>query len=78
MTIRRFVLCISIDGVISGAAPINMADSQSPIALRLITDTTDDVDLNKKLKEWERFYNYGRPHGAFDGKTPYEALRSML
>jgi len=39
---------------------------------------TDDVDLNKKLKEWERFYNYGRPHGAFNGKTPYEALRSML
>jgi len=39
---------------------------------------TDDVDLNKKLAEWERFYNYDRPHGAFDGKTPYEALRSML
>lgn len=39
---------------------------------------TDDVDLNKKLKEWERFYNFGRPHGAFKGKTPYEALRSML
>ncbi|MBU0985348.1 MAG: IS481 family transposase, partial [candidate division Zixibacteria bacterium] len=28
--------------------------------------------------EWERFYNFGRPHGAFGGKTPYEALRSML
>ncbi len=39
---------------------------------------TDDVDLNQKLAEWERFYNYDRPHGAFDGKTPYEALRSML
>jgi len=39
---------------------------------------TDDVDLNKKLAEWERFYNFGRPHGAFDGKTPYEALRCML
>ena len=39
---------------------------------------TDDVDLNKKLAEWERFYNFGRPHGAFDGKTPYEALRAML
>ncbi len=39
---------------------------------------TDDVDLNKKLEEWERFYNFGRPHGAFKGKTPYEALRSML
>lgn len=39
---------------------------------------TDDVDLNKKLSEWENFYNYNRPHGAFNGKTPYEALRSML
>jgi len=28
---------------------------------------TDDVDLNEKLKEWERFYNYNRPHGAFNG-----------
>ncbi|UCH85819.1 MAG: transposase, partial [Candidatus Latescibacterota bacterium] len=39
---------------------------------------TDDVDLNKKLEEWENFYNYNRPHGAFNGKTPYEALRTML
>jgi transposase InsO family protein len=39
---------------------------------------TDDVDLNKKLGEWERFYNFDRPHGAFNGKTPYEALRSIL
>jgi hypothetical protein len=39
---------------------------------------TDDVDLNKKLAEWERFYNHDRPHGAFKGKTPYEALRCML
>jgi transposase InsO family protein len=39
---------------------------------------TDDVDLNKKLAQWEHFYNFDRPHGAFAGKTPYEALRSML
>jgi len=39
---------------------------------------TDDVDLNKKLAQWENFYNYSRPHGAFNGKTPYEALRTML
>ncbi|GAJ00703.1 unnamed protein product, partial [marine sediment metagenome] len=37
-----------------------------------------DVDLNKKLAEWERFYNLDRSHGAFKGKTPYEALRSCL
>jgi transposase InsO family protein len=39
---------------------------------------TDDVDLNQKLAEWENFYNYDRPHGAFSGKTPYEALRMLL
>lgn len=39
---------------------------------------TDDVDLNKKLEAWENFYNFNRPHGAFDGKTPYEALKSTL
>jgi transposase InsO family protein len=38
----------------------------------------DDVYLEMKLKEWERFYNYDRPHGAFNGKTPYEVLRSLL
>ena len=31
---------------------------------------TGDVDLNAKLNEWENFYNYHRPHGAFHGKTP--------
>jgi transposase InsO family protein len=39
---------------------------------------TDDVDLNKKLAEWEDFYNLHRPHGAHSGKTPYEALKIML
>ena len=39
---------------------------------------TDDVDLNKKLKNWEEFYNFNRPHGAFEGKTPYEKLNSIL
>lgn len=37
-----------------------------------------DVDLEAKLDEWERFYNFHRPHGAFNGKTPYEALREKL
>lgn len=37
-----------------------------------------DVDLEAKLDEWERFYNFARPHGAFNGRTPYEALRDKL
>ncbi|MCJ7580151.1 MAG: integrase [Candidatus Aminicenantes bacterium] len=36
------------------------------------------MDLNKKLAEWERFYNLDRPHGAFKGKTPCKALKWML
>ena len=39
---------------------------------------TDDVDLREKLAEWERFYNLSRPHGAFNGKAPYETLRERL
>ena len=43
-----------------------------------LLEYVDDVDLNKKLAEWERFYNLTRPHGAFGGRTPYEALRERL
>ena len=38
----------------------------------------DDQDLNKKLDQWEHFYNFSRPHGAHAGKTPYEVLREKL
>jgi transposase InsO family protein len=31
--------------------------------------------FNDKLREWEDFYNYHRPHGSLDGQTPYERLR---
>ena len=38
---------------------------------------TDDIHLfNEKLREWEDYYNYHRPHGALDGQTPYERLVS--
>jgi transposase InsO family protein len=38
----------------------------------------DDIDLENKLKTWERFYNLHRPHSAHDGKTPYEVLKEEL
>ena len=38
----------------------------------------DDVDLEKKLAVWERFYNFDRSHGAHGGKTPCEVLREKL
>jgi transposase InsO family protein len=39
---------------------------------------TDDVDLNAKLKAWENFYNYDRPHISLEGKTPDEVMKSLL
>jgi transposase InsO family protein len=36
----------------------------------------DDTELfNDRLKEWESFYNFSRPHGGLGGQTPYERLR---
>ena len=35
----------------------------------------EDIHLfNDKLREWENYYNYHRPHGGLDGQTPYERL----
>lgn len=40
---------------------------------------TDDIHLaNEKLREWENYYNYHRPHGALDGQTPYERLIAKM
>lgn len=40
---------------------------------------TDDIHLfNEKLREWEDYYNYHRPHGALDGHTPYERLLAKM
>jgi transposase InsO family protein len=43
-----------------------------------LLDYKDDVDLLKKLAEWEAFYNFHRPHSAHAGKTPYEMLKTKL
>ena len=39
---------------------------------------TDDVDLNKKLADWETYYNFHRPHGGLKRKAPYEVLRKNM
>jgi transposase InsO family protein len=40
---------------------------------------TDDIHLfNEKLREWEDYYNYHRPHGALSGQTPYERLIAKM
>ena len=36
---------------------------------------SDDIHLfNEKLRELGDYYNYHRPHGALQGRTPYERL----
>lgn len=35
-------------------------------------------EFNDRLQDWERFYNYERPHGGLNGQTPYERLRQRL
>ena len=36
----------------------------------------DDAKVfNDRLREWEDYYNYHRPHGGLNGQTPYERLR---
>ena len=37
-----------------------------------------DIDIRKKLRQWEIFYNCHRPNGALNGKIPYEVLREKL
>lgn len=37
----------------------------------LLLSYKGDFDLETKLAECESFYNFARPHGAFNGKTPY-------
>ena len=44
----------------------------------LLLNYKGDIDLKAKMAEWVRFYNLARPHGAHNGKTPYEALREKL
>lgn len=43
-----------------------------------LLEYTDDVDLKKKLNQWEDYYNFIRPHSAHLGKTPYEMLKQRM
>jgi transposase InsO family protein len=45
---------------------------------RLLEGTViDDAKIfNNKLREWEDYYNFHRPHGALGGQTPYERLQA--
>ncbi|MDQ1438604.1 MAG: hypothetical protein QOK43_2233 [Acidimicrobiaceae bacterium] len=41
----------------------------------LVSDDSEIGLFNEKLKDWEDFYNFHRPHGGLDGQTPSERLR---
>ncbi|HEY4244830.1 MAG TPA: IS481 family transposase [Kofleriaceae bacterium] len=42
-------------------------------------EVSDDIHLfNKKVREWENYYNHNRPHGALDGKTPFERFAERV
>ena len=43
---------------------------------RLLDGVVEDDagPFNLKLKEWEDYYNYHRPHRGRGGQTPYERL----
>ena len=36
------------------------------------------MDLSKKIKEWENFYNFNRLHKAHGGLTLYEIFRAKM
>ncbi|MER6066644.1 integrase core domain-containing protein [Streptomyces sp. NPDC001792] len=44
---------------------------------RLLDDVIiDDAQVfNDKLREWEEYYNYHRPHGGLGGQTPCERFK---
>lgn len=36
----------------------------------------DDAEaFNDKLRAWEDYYSYRRPHGGLGGQTPYERFK---
>ncbi|MDP2965394.1 MAG: integrase core domain-containing protein, partial [Pelolinea sp.] len=39
-------------------------------------DDWDIPTLNNVLQEWERVYNFVRPHASLDNLTPYEYIQS--
>jgi hypothetical protein len=43
-----------------------------------LVEYVDNVDILKRLKEWETFYTLYQPNAALRGKTPYELLREKL
>lgn len=43
-----------------------------------LIECTSDVDLGKKIDQWEKFYNFNRSHKSHGGLTPYEVFRAKM
>lgn len=43
-----------------------------------LLEYTSDVDLSEKINDWEKFYNFNRPHKSHGGLTPYEVFRAKM
>ena len=70
-------LCCRHD--VGPAGFVNGVDDQEFYQLLDKNGVTDDIHLfNEKLREWEDYYNYHRPHGALNGQTPYERLVAKM
>jgi transposase InsO family protein len=53
----------------------NRIDEQKFYQLIDQNGISDNIHLfNEKLREWEDYYNYHRPHGTLQGQTPFERL----
>ena len=35
-------------------------------------------DLEDRLQEWQHYYNWDRPHGALNGKTPIDRWSELI
>lgn len=61
-----------LNGKVEGS---HRVDDQEVYQLLDKDGISDDIHLfNEKLREWEDYYNYHRPHGGLNGQTPYERL----
>jgi transposase InsO family protein len=39
---------------------------------------TGDIDLNRRLQDWRRFYNFHRPHSAYKVLAPYRFFKKKI
>lgn len=61
----------------ASASARNGGDDQEFYQLLDRDGISDDIHLlNERLREWEDYYNYHRPHSGLDGQMPCERLLS--